>query len=120
MYNPVHADALIELDSRLLGLIHPEFGVIKEIVTWTADGEPNGLPICAAAMLRHSSEALCGYGKGLNLQEAIMSATGEALELHASSAFDSQKFLHAPIGELEGEVLDPQQLCLYADPYYDL
>jgi ribosomal protein S12 methylthiotransferase accessory factor len=116
----VHAEVPAELDSRLSGLIHPEHGVIREIVTWTADGKPAGLPICAAAILRHSTEILCGYGKGLSVQEAILGAVGEALEIHASSSYDTRKFLSAPIDGLQGEVLEPQKLCLYADPYYDL
>jgi ribosomal protein S12 methylthiotransferase accessory factor len=116
----VHAEAPAELDSRLSGLIHPEHGVIREIVTWTADGKPAGLPICAAAILRPSTETLCGYGKGLSVREAILGAIGEALEIHASSSYDARKFLLAPIDELQGEVLEPQELCLYADPYYDL
>jgi ribosomal protein S12 methylthiotransferase accessory factor len=62
---------------------------------------------------------MCGYGKGLSQQEAILSAVGEALELQASSSYDLQKLLRARIDELE-EALDPQKLCLYADPYYDL
>ena len=116
----VHAEMPAELDTRLSGLIHPEHGVIKEIVTWTADGKPAGLPICSAAILRDGTEPPCGYGKGLSAQEAILSAVGEALEIHASSSYDARKFLHAPIDELQGEVLEPQKLCLYADPYYDL
>lgn len=116
----VHAELPVELESRLSGLIHPEHGVIKDIATWTADGKPDGLPICAAATLRHGPDNLCGYGKGLNTEETILSAVGEALEIHASSSYDARKFVLAPIDELQGEVLDPQQLCLYADPYYDL
>jgi ribosomal protein S12 methylthiotransferase accessory factor len=120
MHTFVHADVPAELDSRLSGLIHPEHGVISDILTWTADGKPNGLPICAAAILRHSSKTVCGYGKGLSRQEATLGAAGEALELHASSAYDPKNLLRARIDELEGEFLDPQKLCLYADPYYDL
>jgi ribosomal protein S12 methylthiotransferase accessory factor len=116
----VHATTPAALESRLSGLVHPEHGIIKEIVTWTADGKPTGLPICAAAILRQGTEPPCGYGKGLSLQEAILGAVGEALEIHASSSYDARKFVHAPIDELQGEVLDPQKLCLYADPYYDL
>src|SRR5438445_10587941 len=116
----VHAEAAAELESRLSGLVHSEHGVIKEIVTWTADGKPSGVPICAAAILRQGTEPPCGYGKGLTLQEAILGAVGEALEIHASSSYDARKFLRASIDELQGEVLDPQKLCLYSDPYYDL
>jgi len=116
----VHAEAPTELESRLSGLVHPEHGIIRQIVTWTADGKPAGLPICAAAILRDSTETLCGYGKGLSLQEATLGAVGEALEIHASSSYDARKFVLAPIDGLQGEVLDPQKLCLYADPYYDL
>lgn len=116
----VYAGVSAELDTSLHGLVHSEHGVIREIVSWTADGEPDGLPICAAATLRHSTDTLCGYGKGLSLQEAVLGAVGEALELHASSSYDARKFVLAPIDELQGEVLDPQKLCLYADPYYDV
>jgi ribosomal protein S12 methylthiotransferase accessory factor len=116
----VHAEAPADLVTRLSGLIHPEHGVIKEIVTCTADGKPAGLPICAAAILRHGTDDLCGYGKGLSLKEAILGAVGEALEIHASSSYDPGKFLRASTDELQEEVLDPQKLCLYADPYYDL
>lgn len=115
----VHAGVSAELDRGLSGLIHPEHGVIKDIVTWTADGKPYGLPICAAATLR-GTDTLCGYGKGLSLKEAILGAVGEALEIHASSSYDTGKFLHASLDELQDEALDPQKLCLYADPYYDL
>lgn len=115
----VHAEVSAELDRGLSGLIHPEHGVIKDIVTWTADGKPYGLPICAAATLR-GTDTLCGYGKGLSLKEAILGAVGEALEIHASSSYDAGKFLRASLDELQDEALDPQKLCLYADPYYDL
>src|ERR1700739_826089 len=116
----VHAEVSAVLDRGLYGLIHPEHGVIRDIATWTEDGKPDGLPICAAATLRQETDPLCGYGKGLSLQEAVLGAIGEALELHASSSYDARKFVLAPIDELQGEVLDPQKLCLYADPYYDL
>jgi ribosomal protein S12 methylthiotransferase accessory factor len=116
----VHAEVSAELDSYLSGLIHPEHGVIKNIVTWTADGKPAGLPICATAILRHPTDTLCGYGKGLSTEEAILGAVGEALEIYASSSYDVGKLPRARMDELQEEVLDPQKLCLYADPYYDL
>src|ERR1051326_7979467 len=115
-----HVGVPAEVETSLSGLVHPERGIIRDIVTWTADGEPDGLPICATATPRHPTDSLCGYGKGLSLNEAVLGAIGEALEIHASSSYDVGKFLRASLDELKEDALDPQKLCLYADPYYDL
>ena len=109
-----------ELARMFASIINPDTGIISRVVHWNAGGKPVGLPVGASAVLRRPSSPEIGYGKGLSAEEALVGAVGEALEMHASSSCQVGTLPHATVEELDGEVLHPQQLCLYEDAYYDL
>ena len=109
-----------ELAETLASVVNPATGIISQVVHWRAGGKPDGLPACASAILRRPGPPEIGYGKGLSPEEAFVGAVGEALEIHASSAYSIDNLPHATMEELEAEAFSPQQLCLYEDAYYDL
>ena len=59
-----------------------------------------------------------GWGKGLTISGAILSAVGEAIERYSASLPDAQGVFWLPMQDLEGEVLDPRELALYSDTQY--
>jgi ribosomal protein S12 methylthiotransferase accessory factor len=120
MYAFAEATTSVEIEPGLSCIINPATGIVSRVIEWRADGTSNGLPICAAALVRGCEPPACGYGKGLSQHEAMLGAVGEALEIHASSSYEMRSLRRARFDELDGEVLDPQALCLYASPYYDL
>lgn len=104
----------------LASIVNPATGIVSRVVHWRAGGKLDGLPFCAAAILRRAGSPEVGYGKGLSPQEATLGAIGEALETHASSSYQIENLPHSTVEELEGETFHPRQLCLYEDAYYDL
>jgi ribosomal protein S12 methylthiotransferase accessory factor len=102
----------------LPGLIDPDTGIISRVAHGTADGERDGLPICAVAALRRSGLSEVGFGKGLDATEAVIGAIGEALELYAASHYPLDDLRHESLTQLDGDRLDPRRLCLYEDACY--
>jgi ribosomal protein S12 methylthiotransferase accessory factor len=58
-------------------------------------------------------------GKGATPSEAIIGALGEAVERYSASIVPRAALRFAERGRLDGDVLDPRSLCLYADDQYD-
>ncbi|HLJ28968.1 MAG TPA: YcaO-like family protein [Candidatus Angelobacter sp.] len=102
----------------LPGLIDPATGIISRVAHGTADGTPDGLPICAVAALRRSGLSEVGFGKGLDPTEAVISAIGEALELYAASHYQLDDLRHEALNRLAGDRLDPRRLSLYEEALY--
>jgi ribosomal protein S12 methylthiotransferase accessory factor len=60
-----------------------------------------------------------GWGKGLSVSGAILSAVGEAIERYSASLVDPARIVWKRPDELEGEFLDPRDCSLYSDAQYE-
>jgi thiazole/oxazole-forming peptide maturase SagD family component len=56
-----------------------------------------------------------GWGKGLDLSEAILSAVGEAIERYSASLPDPARLIWKRCNELQGDFLDPRECALYSE-----
>jgi ribosomal protein S12 methylthiotransferase accessory factor len=59
-----------------------------------------------------------GWGKGLTLSGAILSAVGEAIERYSASLPDPARIIWNRPDDLEGEFLDPRTFALYTEAQY--
>ena len=60
-----------------------------------------------------------GWGKGLTISGAILSAVGEAIERSCPSLPDKQRIRCARMRDLDGPTLDPREIALYSETKYD-
>ena len=60
-----------------------------------------------------------GWGKGLTVSGAVLSAVGEAIERYAASLPDPERIIWKRPRELDREFLDPHTCALYTDDQYD-
>ena len=110
----------------LEGWVDRRTGVISDLFIEPPDDPRVSLPIIAKASPPHVMEKdgslhrlPAGWGKGLTISGAVLSAVGEAIERYSASMFDSQKIVWKRPGELDGDILDPRDLGLYSDEQYD-
>ncbi len=59
-----------------------------------------------------------GWGKGLTIAGAVLSAVGEAIERYSASVVDAERIVWKRPDELDGEFLDPRECGLYSDAQY--
>ncbi len=59
-----------------------------------------------------------GWGKGMTLEAATISAIGEAIERYSASMPDSRRIVWSRPAGLTGETLDPKAFALYAEDRY--
>lgn len=59
-----------------------------------------------------------GWGKGLGISEAILSAVGEAIERYSASLVDPARLAWKRCDELDGDFLDPRETALYSEAQY--
>jgi ribosomal protein S12 methylthiotransferase accessory factor len=59
-----------------------------------------------------------GWGKGLGISEAILSAVGEAMERYSASLVDPARLTWKRCDELQGDFLDPREAQLYSETQY--
>ncbi|MEA2325515.1 MAG: hypothetical protein QOE68_474, partial [Thermoanaerobaculia bacterium] len=59
-----------------------------------------------------------GWGKGLTLNDAVLSAVGEAMERYAASLPDPVRLVWRRARDLKGDVLDPRSFPLYSAAQY--
>ncbi len=108
----------------LAGLVDPRTGVIGGVFL-----EPPiaaGLPIIATAAPPRvidddgSLRPLpLGWGKGLTVSGAVVSAVGEAIERYAASLPDQRRIIWERAQDLDGQFLDPRDLSLYTEIQYE-
>jgi ribosomal protein S12 methylthiotransferase accessory factor len=84
------------------------------------------LPIIATAAPPHILEKdgslrrlPLGWGKGLTVSGAVLSAVGEAIERYSASIVDGERIVWKRPQELDDEFLDPRTCGLYSDEQYD-
>jgi ribosomal protein S12 methylthiotransferase accessory factor len=114
-----------ELLQRLAGWVDPTLGIVSRIYVEDPAERGMRLPIVATAappFVVEPNGALrrlpLGWGKGLTISGAILSAVGEAIERYAPSLPDPARLVWRRLGDLEGEVLDPRKGPLYSERQY--
>lgn len=110
----------------LAGWVDRRTGVISDLFIEPPDDPRVSLPIIATAAPPHVMERdgslhrlPIGWGKGLTISGAVLSAVGEAIERYSASILDPEKIVWKRPDELEGDVLHPCGLSLYSDEQYD-
>jgi ribosomal protein S12 methylthiotransferase accessory factor len=112
--------------NALAGWVDPVTGVLPRIVVEKPSDTGLDLPIVVTVAPPHVVEDSgelrrlpVGWGKGLTLSGAILSAVGEAIERYAPSLPDPARIRWAPADELDGPYLDPRNCSLYVGDQYD-
>lgn len=105
-------------------LVSAKTGVVRELTTVQKDPSEPPLPFVVRARLAnhrfaagHEDLFACS-GKGMTIEDARLSALGEAVERYSAGIWQPQGVTWSARGELDGESLDPRELVLYADEQY--
>jgi ribosomal protein S12 methylthiotransferase accessory factor len=115
-----------ELKKALEGVVDRRVGIVKMLMS---DVDGTGLqefPMAATAVvstytegkLRHITDPQIGSGKGLTKIDAMIGATGEAIERYSASRYRKSDLHLAPLKEMREDFVDPRRLCLYTDEQY--
>jgi ribosomal protein S12 methylthiotransferase accessory factor len=107
----------------LAGWVDSRTGVISDLFIEPPEID---LPIIATAAPPHVIEKdgslrrlPLGWGKGLTISGAVLSAVGEAIERYSASIVDAQRIVWKRPQDLDGEFLDPRTCGLYSDEQYE-
>lgn len=107
----------------LAGWVDSRTGVVSDLFIEPPEIE---LPIIATAAPPHVIEKdgslrrlPLGWGKGLTVSGAVLSAVGEAIERYSASIVDADRIVWKRPRELDGEFLDPRMCGLYSDEQYE-
>jgi ribosomal protein S12 methylthiotransferase accessory factor len=108
--------------AALGGWVDQRTGIVSRLILEVPDAElviataaPPHLPDANGAVRRFP----IGWGKGLTISGALLSAVGEAIERYAPSLPDVKRFVWARPDELDGERLDPREFALYTAAQYE-
>ena len=109
----------------LEGWVDRRTGVISNLFIEPPDDPRISLPIIAKAAPPHVMEKdgslhrlPAGWGKGLTISGAVLSAVGEAIERYSASILDPERIVWKRPDELEGEYIDPRDFGLYSEAQY--
>ena len=113
-----------QLKELLAGWIDPLTGIIRQL-SGHAPHLPD-FPVTASAGVATFSAGefdprgmgQVGSGKGLDEVSAHISAIGEAIERYSAARFHLSDLKYAGIGQLSGDVVDPDTLVLYSKRQY--
>lgn len=112
--------------AALAGWIDPRTGVVSRVVVEQPADRGVDLPIVVTAAPPHIRDAEgafkrlpIGWGKGLTLSGALLSACGEAIERYAASLPCPERIVWERPDHLDGEVLTPGAFPLYSDTQYN-
>ncbi|HET6979998.1 MAG TPA: TOMM precursor leader peptide-binding protein [Pyrinomonadaceae bacterium] len=115
-------DSPEEVLGALAGWVDSRTGVISDLFIEPPEIE---LPVIATAAPPHIIEKdgslrrlPLGWGKGLTVSGAVLSAVGEAIERYSASIVDTERIVWKRAQDLEGEFLDPREFGLYTDTQY--
>jgi thiazole/oxazole-forming peptide maturase SagD family component len=109
----------------LAGWVDGRTGVISGVFLEPSGEMALGAPFIATAAPPHVMEAgslrqlPIGWGKGLTVSGAVLSAVGEAIERYAASLPDPERIIWERPDDLGAEFLDPRTFALYTDAQYD-
>lgn len=115
-----------ELKKALEGVVDRRVGIVKMLMS---DADGTGLqeyPMAATAVvstytegkMRHIADPQIGAGKGLTKIDALIGATGEAIERYSASRYRKSDLHVAPANAMSEAFVDPRRLCLYSDEQY--
>ena len=123
---PLHLspeDSPEEVLRALAGWVDNRTGVVSDLFIEPPEID---LPIIATAAPPHVLEKdgslrrlPLGWGKGLTISGAVLSAVGEAIERYSASIVDAERIVWKRPHELDGEFLDPRMCGLYTDEQYE-
>lgn len=106
----------------LAGWVDSRTGVISDLFIEPPEID---LPIIATAAPPHIIEKdgslrrlPLGWGKGLTISGAVLSAVGEAIERYSASIVDAERIVWKRPQEMDGEFLNPRMCGLYSDEQY--
>jgi ribosomal protein S12 methylthiotransferase accessory factor len=109
----------------LAGWVDQRTGVISNLFLEPPEDPSGNLPIIATAAPPHIMEEdgrlhrlPLGWGKGLTISGAVLSAVGEAIERYSASLPDSGRIRWERAGDLDGEFIDPRDGALYSEAQY--
>lgn len=118
-----------ELKDALEGIVDRRVGIIKILMSDdTGSIPPQEYPLAATAVVStytegtlrhgHAVDPLIGSGKGMTKVDALIGATGEAIERYSASRFRKSDLHLAPASAMAEDYVDPRRLCLYSDEQY--
>jgi len=109
----------------LAGWVDLRSGVIGGVFLEPPIDKAEGLPFIVTAAPPHIMEAdgslrrlPLGWGKGLTISGAVLSAAGEAIERYSASLPNPSRIIWERPDDLDGEFLDPRTLAVYTDAQY--
>jgi ribosomal protein S12 methylthiotransferase accessory factor len=115
-----------DLRALLAGWVDPRTGIIRRLTVEVPEPTEPEMPIVSTAVLAAYPEKAVtgekpaiGSGKGGTAVEAMVGAVGEALERYSASRCRVQDLHRSALDDLDGDVLNPQDLCLYSDVQYE-
>ncbi|WP_437523118.1 TOMM precursor leader peptide-binding protein [Sorangium sp. So ce726] len=116
------------LRQMLAGIVDARAGIVHRL---TLDATSPALApeacVTATAFLsdytegspRHrSSEPQVGTGKGVTAVEALIRATGEAVERYSAALVNRKALLRSSVAEMKSDFIAPERLCLYSEEQY--
>jgi len=110
----------------LAGWVDQRTGVISNLFLEPPSDVVVGLPMIASAMpprIMEEDGSLrrlpLGWGKGLTVSGAVLSAVGEAIERYAASLPDLRRIIWERPDDLDGEFIDPRASALYSETQYE-
>lgn len=118
-------DSPEEILGALDGWIDQRTGVISNLFIEPPDELQSNIPIIVTAAPPYIMEndgslrrLPLGWGKGLTISGAVLSAVGEAIERYSASLPDPKRIEWKRINELDGEYLHPRAFGLYSEAQY--
>ncbi|WP_437752995.1 TOMM precursor leader peptide-binding protein [Sorangium sp. So ce1389] len=123
------ARAPAELRRMLAGIVDARAGIVRHLgLAAVSPALAPEAPIIATALLSNTTDGSApahrcegpevGTGKGVTAVEALIRATGEAVERYSAGIFDARALLRAPVAEMKGDFIAPERLCLYDEAQY--
>ena len=110
----------------LAGWVDQRTGIISNVFLEPSSNIVGGLPFIATAACPHIIEEdgslrrlPLGWGKGLTVSGALLSAVGEAIERYAASLPDSKRIIWQRPENLDGDFIDPRACAQYTDAQYE-
>ncbi len=109
----------------LAGWVDPRTGIVSRISLELHGDSESELPVVATTSPPYTLQEdgsfrrlPIGWGKGVNVSEAILSAVGEAVERYSAASPEPTQIVWACPSELAGEFLDPRSYGLYSESQY--
>jgi ribosomal protein S12 methylthiotransferase accessory factor len=115
-----------ELKKVLEGVVDRRVGIVKMLMSDVDGTSLQEFPMAATAVvstytegkLRHIADPQIGSGKGLTKIDAMIGATGEAIERYSASRYRKSDLRLTATKEMREDFVDPRRLCLYSDEQY--